>query len=276
MTWHVRHTEQIKLVPPGGDAPHCSGYLRDDLVGRHVDAVHTGVSLCELTAGGHFAPHLHSTEESFFVLAGSPVLTVEGRAVRLGPNDCGVIPVGASHAWRAGTGARWIEVHTPAPRLDGPPDTFFTGEEHPTTPGRPLDLRDPRNRTFFRLDPSQLERPGVAVTMLIDQRLGAALHTMFVVELDIGATVAPHDHPLEETYFVLDGEVEVTTVDDTFTLFAGDFLWNGVGTIHSFANRSPRRVRWLETQSPQPPSRHSHRFNHDWDYLAERLDEHGP
>jgi hypothetical protein len=46
-----------------------------------------------------------------------------------------------------------------------------------------------------------------------------------------------------------------------------------VGAIHSFANRSPRRVRWLETQSPQPPSMYSHRFSHDWEYLAERLDD---
>jgi mannose-6-phosphate isomerase-like protein (cupin superfamily) len=297
MSWHVRHAEQIKLAPPASDAAHCSGYLRDDLAGRHAGAVHTGYSICELTAGGHFAPHIHSTEESFFVLAGSPVLIVDGRAVRLGTNDCGLIPVGASHAWRAGTGARWVELHAPAPRLDGPPDTFFTGEAHPTVQGEALDLRDPRNRTFFRLDPTQLEldnlkagspveaapvsatvgspllvSPGVAVRMLIDQRLGAALHTMFVVDLDIGGAVAPHDHPLEESYFVLDGEVEVTTEDDTFTLFTGDFLWNGVGTIHSFANRSPRRVRWLETQSPQPPSRHSHRFSHDWEYLEARLD----
>jgi hypothetical protein len=30
-------------------------------------------------------------------------------------------------------------------------------------------------------------------------------------------------------------------------------------------------VRWLETQAPQPPARHSYRFVRDWDYLRERL-----
>jgi hypothetical protein len=30
-------------------------------------------------------------------------------------------------------------------------------------------------------------------------------------------------------------------------------------------------VRWLETQAPQPPSRHSYRFNRDWDYVKEKL-----
>jgi hypothetical protein len=31
-------------------------------------------------------------------------------------------------------------------------------------------------------------------------------------------------------------------------------------------------VRWLETQAPQPPSRHSYRFNRDWEYLESRLE----
>ena len=35
--------------------------------------------------------------------------------------------------------------------------------------------------------------------------------------------------------------------------------------------RAGGRVRWLETQSPQPPANYSYRFNRDWDYLAERL-----
>jgi hypothetical protein len=30
-------------------------------------------------------------------------------------------------------------------------------------------------------------------------------------------------------------------------------------------------VRWLETQSPQPPARHSYRFNRDWEYLQTRI-----
>ena len=51
-------------------------------------------------------------------------------------------------------------------------------------------------------------------------------------------------------------------------------LWTGVGCIHAFYNRSADgRVRWLETQAPQPPSNYSYRFNRDWDYLEDKLDE---
>ena len=112
---------------------------------------------------------------------------------------------------------------------------------------------------------------GIAVKMLVDQRLGAVLHTMFMVEYQPGGAAQPHDHPFEETYYLLDGEVEAIADDQVFTLGPGDVFWTGVGCVHAFFNRSDRRVRWLETQSPQPPTNYSYRFNRDWDYLADRL-----
>ena len=47
----------------------------------------------------------------------------------------------------------------------------------------------------------------------------------------------------------------------------GDVAWAGVGCVHSFRNLGDGPLRWLETQSPQPPGRHSYRFARDWDYL---------
>lgn len=298
MSWYLQRAAEIRLLPPELYAGHCAGYVRADLVGQDVGAVHTGFALSELSAGGRVAPHVHSTEESFYILAGNPVLSLDGRRHRLAPDDCGLVPVGASHAWRAGTGARWLEVHSPAPRLYGPPDTFFTGEPHPKTQGKPLDIRDPRSRTFFRLGPGEMELDnlkvgapvdaptvsasmatallaysGIAVKMLVDERLGAVLHTMFMVEYEPGGVAQPHDHPLEEAYYIVEGEVEATADGTTFTLFPGDIFWTSVGCIHAFRNRGPRRVRWLETQAPQPPRNHSYRFNRDWEYLTARLVE---
>jgi mannose-6-phosphate isomerase-like protein (cupin superfamily) len=48
----------------------------------------------------------------------------------------------------------------------------------------------------------------------------------------------------------------------------GDVAFAGVGCLHSFRNVGGGMVRWLETQAPQPPRRHSYRFARDWDYLA--------
>jgi hypothetical protein len=41
--------------------------------------------------------------------------------------------------------------------------------------------------------------------------------------------------------------------------------------VHAFYNTSGKRIRWLETQAPQPPAKHSYRFSRDWDYLADRV-----
>jgi quercetin dioxygenase-like cupin family protein len=184
----------------------------------------------------------------------------------------------------------------PRPREDGSrPDTFFVGPT-PAVQITPLDVRDPRRRNLFRLDDWQMDidslkvgapvdQPtvsasmatallaysGIAVKMLVDQRLDAQLHTMFMVEYEPGGVAQPHDHPLEEAYYVLEGEVEAVADDERFTLRAGDVFWTGVGCVHAFYNTSGSRVRWLETTAPQPPARYSYRFDRDWDYLESQV-----
>jgi quercetin dioxygenase-like cupin family protein len=182
----------------------------------------------------------------------------------------------------------------PRARVDGS-DTFFLGSA-PETPAEPLDARDPRNRNLFLLSDgeSDLDRlkhaqamgaptvsgsmatavlaySGIAVKMLVDQRLDAQLHTMFMVDYQPGACANPHDHPFEESYYMLDGEVDVVADGDRYTLRPGDVFWTAAGCVHAFYETQGRTVRWLETSAPGPPARHSYRHQRDWDYLAERL-----
>lgn len=296
--YHVLRAPDVELGLPAGLDAHSSGLRRATLSGRTVGAVHTGFALVELEPGGYVETHLHSTEQSFYVLDGHPSLTIEGRTYRLSADECGLAPVGVMHGWRnvGEETARWLEVNSPVPRLTGPRDTFWIGERPPAEAGDDLDIRDPRTRTFFRLAPGQMDvdnlkvgaavnaptvsasmatallaYSGITVKMLVDERLGAVLHSMFMVEYQPGGSALPHDHPLEEAYYMLEGEVVASANATEFTLGPGDFFWTGVGCIHSFHNRSSGRVRWLETQSPQLPSNHSYRFNRDWDYLTEQL-----
>ena len=112
---------------------------------------------------------------------------------------------------------------------------------------------------------------GIALKMLVDQRLDAQLHTMFMIEYQPGGVAHPHDHPMEESYVILDGEVEAVGDGKRYTLKKGDVFWTGVGCVHAFYNTSKSTVRWLETQSPQLPGRHGYRFSRDWEYLKEKL-----
>lgn len=290
LSYTLIRREEVELAPALPD--RSSGLTRALLIGGHTGSTHTGLALIELE-GGHVDTHLHSFETSFYVLEGEPVLYLDGRGVLLMPGACGAIPVGVAHAWRAGGRARWIEMASPRPRGDGqPPDTFFLGPAPDGEPA-PLDVRDPRNRNLFLLSESDMDvdrlkrgapvdapavsasmataalaYSGITVKMLVDKRLDAQLQTMFMVHYEPGAVAHPHDHPFEESYVMLDGEVDVVADGDRYTLRPGDVFWTGVGCIHAFYERRGGTVRWLETSAPGPPDRHSYRFERDWEYLA--------
>jgi quercetin dioxygenase-like cupin family protein len=270
-----------------------SGLTTCRLVDGSLGSTHMALTLVALT-DGHVDEHLHSFETSFYVLEGNPVLSLGGSGITLEPGACGAIPVGTPHAFRAGETARWIEMASPRPRTDGS-DTFFLGPPPDDDPDA-LDARDPRNHNLFLLrdgetDLDLLKRAqpmgaptvsgsmatavlaysGITVKMLVDQRLDAQLHTMFMVDYQPGACANPHDHPFEESYYMLEGEVDVVADGDRHTLRPGDAFWTGTGCVHAFYETQGRTVRWLETSAPGPPPRHSYRHQRDWDYLAERL-----
>jgi len=277
---------------------HSKAYTRVALVDDTVGSVHMGVGLCALKAGGSVDTHLHSFEESFYVLEGEPTLILDGRACQLTPGACGLVPVGVAHAWLGpGHGsARWIEMCAPQPRPPGADtDTYFVGPPMPQERVA-LDIRDPRSRHLFRMEDDDIEvdklkigartdapkvsasmntallaYSGIALKMLVDKRLDAQLHTMFMVEYQPGGVAQPHDHPMEETYVILDGEVDAVADGKRYTLRKGDVFWTGVGSVHAFYNLSGGTVRWLETQSPSLPDRHGYRFERDWQYLKEKL-----
>lgn len=296
---HYLPAAAIKLEPAYSGNSH--GFSRCSVVDAAAGSVHMGVGLCALAAGGAIDSHIHSFEESFYITEGEPTLILDGRGYPLVPGACGLIPVGVPHAWlgpKSGASqptARWIDMLAPQPRVETAEDTFFLG---PAAGFQmmDLDIRDPRSRHLFRMAESDivldnlkqgagvnaptvsasmstalLAYSGIALKMLVDQRLDAQLHTTFMVEYQPGGVAQPHDHPMEESYIILDGEVEAVGDGERYTLKVGDVFWTGVGCVHAFYNTSGRTVRWLETQSPQLPGRHGYRFNRDWDYLKEKL-----
>ena len=274
---------------------HSEGLGRWTVVDEeHGGAVHTGFGVCRLESGGTVDAHVHSFEESVYVLEGQLVIDTRGGSILLGPGDYGLVPVGVEHRWRnQGTGpARWAEMLAPQPRARHDGDTFFVEAVEPGVPVA-VDVRDPRTRSFGHIDPENMEvdqqtqdrlavsasmrtallvYSGITVKMMVDTELGAQLSTMFMVQYEPNGFAGAHDHPLEETYLILDGGVDARFDESEYRLEEGDIAFAGVGCVHEFANPGSARVRWLETQAPGPPPRHSYRFARDWAYLADRLD----
>ncbi|MGH3461374.1 MAG: cupin domain-containing protein [Kribbellaceae bacterium] len=284
------------LVRRAGEAAYSApvdGFARWPVVGEHAGAVHTGFGLCRLEPGGSVPTHLHSYEESVYVVGGSVVLQTGDGATRLGPGDYGVIPVGVVHSWRneSSEPARWADMLAPAPRSRYDDDTVLV-TQLPQATAEPVDVRDPRNRRFGNITAAHMDVEkqgqdqlavtasmrtallvygGITVKMMVDSDLGARLSTMFMVEYAPDGGTGPHDHPFEETYYFLEGSALATFDGEEYELGAGDVAWAGVGCMHSFRNLGRGRLAWLETQAPQPPGRHSYRFVRDWDYLRDAI-----
>ena len=290
----VRPAGALELVAPtAGWASAATGYRRGMAVGEDDHAVHTGFMISELDAGGEIPWHVHSFEESFYLVSGTGVIDTSEGSFRVSEGGYGVVPIAMPHRWRndSDLGVQWAEMQAPAPRSAYQEDTFLVSG--PTyEDAADIDVRDPRNRYFGKITASQMDPAkqsqdllevtasmrtallvygGINVKMMVDSDLGAQLATMFMVQYDPDGATGPHDHPFEETYFFLEGQAEATFDGKPVVLGAGDIAWAGVGCPHSFRNLGGGPLRWLETQAPQPPPRYSYRFARDWDYLREVL-----
>jgi len=296
--YHVTKIDDTSANTPPTFIGRSSGFREQVLVDRSLGSPHMTLSIGHLDDGGHVDTVLHSFEISLFVFSGSLAITTRGKTTLLSPNHCIAVPVGSAYSLRALEGpVTWLQMAAPAGLDDGRrQDTFFTGEElHESLPELP-DMRDPRDRSTARFDPESMDLrklaggadvnaptvspsmatallaySGIGVKMLVDSQIGAQLHTMFVVDYQPTAIAHPHDHPFEEAYVFVEGEVHALVDGDLLVLHPGDVLWAGVGADHGFENRSPGLVRWIEVQAPQPPSRHSYRFSREWEHLAAKL-----
>jgi quercetin dioxygenase-like cupin family protein len=246
------------------------GYTRAGFVDRAMGSVHMGVGVCSLEPGGVIEPHLHSFEESFYMLEGSARLEAGGTH-EVGPGQFGLIRTGTPHSWSnpGEKPARWLEMQAPQPRpLDAAAgkDTFFVSS---------AEGGEPALLGYF--DESQLPQPGgasqmegfnptsgVAIKMFVDRSFGAIHQSLFLIQYMPGAKIDPHDHTFEESYLILSGRVSATADGETYDLGPGDTIWTGVGCVHTFVNVGSEPVRWLETQAPLPPAKEIFRFERDW------------
>jgi quercetin dioxygenase-like cupin family protein len=287
----VRRAGEVPLLTPGGWAAEASGHRRGRAVGEADHAVHTGFELCELDPGGSVPTHVHSFEESFYVQAGSAVVDTSDGSHRVAAGGYGMVPVGMPHRWRneSDRPVRWVEMQAPAPRARHGDDTCLVPDPA-YGDAADLDVRDPRTRAYGSVGPEHMDPAlqgqemlavsasmrtallvysGITVKMMVDSDLGATLATMFMVQYAPDGVAGAHDHPFEETYYFLEGQGEATFDGLRYELGPGDVAWAGVGCVHGFRNLGDGPLRWLETQAPQPPPRHSYRFARDWDYLKE-------
>jgi quercetin dioxygenase-like cupin family protein len=113
---------------------------------------------------------------------------------------------------------------------------------------------------------------GFSIRYFVDRDFGAVHLNMFTVEFAKGGICNHHDHPFEEAYLVLEGDVDIVFDGRSYTMQTGDFAWTGVGSRHAFFPVEGRPVRWLEIQAPQPPTQEGMRWHSRWEALGRLTD----
>lgn len=294
MSHHVvKKAEEMVFSTPPEFAGYSEGYTADYSVSEAAGSVHTGFRVSKLEPGGWVGSHLHSFEESFFVVDGDLVIDTPEGSVAATTGDYGLLPTSTPHGLRnlSDRTVTFAEVMVPLPRERFGFDTFRV-DDLPQGDPSPIDPRDPRTRDYGHISPENMDPEmqtqdklalsasmrtallvysGITVKMMIDSDLGSDQHTMFMVQYVPNGFAGPHDHPLEEAYLFLEGEAEGIFDGQKYMLRAGDLAWAGVGCVHEFRNVGDGVVRWLETAAPQPPGRQSYRFRRDWTYLENAL-----
>lgn len=298
---YVGRVDWSFAATPAPASATAQGLSRMRIVGLEQGAVHTELAVGVLAPGGWLAPHVHAYEEAFYVLEGEVLVDLGGPIYHLVAGDYTLMPTGLRHAL-ANTGAapvRFLSLNSPR-RVDsasGRSDTFFEIAQDVAAMGaaakRPpfgdptlrlvghyegtgpqletLRIKDAaRGRAPAGMDTALLAYSGISVKMLVDRGFGADHVTMFTVDYELGGAAQAHDHPFEEAYFFLAGEIEAELDGEHYTLRPGDIVFAGVGSVHGFYNIGTERVRWIETQAPQPPARQAYRWVASWKAFAER------
>jgi quercetin dioxygenase-like cupin family protein len=278
------------------------GLARSKVIGPDQGAVHTDLVAVALQPDGWLAPHVHSFEEAIYVLEGELLVLIGDSVHRLVGGDYALFPTAVRHGLgnTSGTPARFLSLASPQrmPPDAGRKDTFFepalpladlaahaerpafgsptlryVGHYEGTGPQlETLRIKDEaRGRPSAGRDTALVVYSGISVKMLVDPVFGADHVTMFTVDYEVGGAAQAHDHPFEETYVFLAGEVEGELDGRHYVFHPGDVAFASTGSVHGFYNVGTERVRWLETQAPQPPTRHSYRWVRDWERYEEQL-----
>jgi len=257
------------------------------MLGPEQNAQHLSIALVRLAPGAQIVGHLHPFEESFYVLEGTPQVTIADKQFALQAQDFGFVPTAHGHAWSnpASEPALLLRVHTPQPRPIGGRGQWgvFASQDTPVpTRGVRVSELNPTHAWVGHFDEADMAPPGsismpgyhganiqnVQIRMMVDELLGSVQHTMFIVQFTPtgkpGGAAKEHFHPFEEIYYLVAGSARTSFDGVSTDAHAGDLVFAPVGASHGFSPIGTEPVCWIEVQSPLPPPAHGFTFHNDW------------
>ena len=100
------------------------------------------------------------------------------------------------------------------------------------------------------LETTYLAHGGAVAQMVLDQRTLKEIGFLAIARLESGRTIEAHVDPMEEIYFILAGEGDMSVGPDTQRVKPGDAIWIPAGSPHSLANTGQSDCLVLVVASP--------------------------
>ncbi len=98
----------------------------------------------------------------------------------------------------------------------------------------------------------EIDADGLSVSKVLGTEQGAMHLSAATSLLAGGGRIPGHEHPFEESFFVLSGRVVVTIADRSYELAEGDFGFAPLGVPHAWSNPFAEPAEWLRVRAPAP------------------------
>jgi len=99
------------------------------------------------------------------------------------------------------------------------------------------------------LETTYLAHGGAVAQMILDRRILREIGFLAIANLERGKTIESHKDPMEEIYFVLSGEGEMSVDEEMRHVRPGDATWIPAGSAHSLTNSSEQNLLILVVAS---------------------------
>ena len=107
-----------------------------------------------------------------------------------------------------------------------------------------------RAKALRKDEGEKLQVLGAEVRFLCDAQSTGQAWSLMEVVLPKDGGPPPHDHPWDEAYYVVEGEVRFMLGDDVRHFKGGDFVYAPGGTLHAFQGASDKPARVLVFDAP--------------------------
>lgn len=91
---------------------------------------------------------------------------------------------------------------------------------------------------------------GGIAQMILDRRVLKEIGFLAIAQLAPGKQLEAHVDPMEEIYFIMSGEGEMTVDDETRHVVPGDAIWIPTGSRHALTNTGNEDCTLLVVASP--------------------------